>query len=813
MSSFPPADSAGMALFPGMTRLTPELVRSIGMLTIALYLLPSAQAQNGSSMLQPGQQLTTNQRLTTANGRGQLIMQGDGNLVLYALAGPALWATNTWGTPANHAIMQQDGNFVLYDSAGRAYWSTNTWGHSGAYLAFLENGDLVVYSATNSVLWSSQTTQSWGNTDRLSANQQLNVSDKLVSPNGNTNLIMQSDGNLVLYPASGPALWASGTSGTVADHAIMQWDGNFVVYDATGHAYWSTNTWGHPGSYIEMQNDGNLVVFSPTNVPLWASNTQAANLPSLTGWFDLHTHPLGYLGFGGKLIYGGVDIGSMLPPVSPPPFASCNTTTVAGSETDALSDENQVHGGYGFDNACGDTVRDLVIHVLNQQLGAADWPDSSYKVSGFRNFPTWPAWNDVVNQKMWVEWIRRSYQGGQRVMVALAVNNKLLGDMTRGPGDLPSDDAASGDLQIEQIKEFVGRHSDFMQIAYNSSELYSIVSQNKLAVIIGVELDNIGNLKGNQPGAALVSEVDRLYNEGVRYIFPVHLVDNPIGGAAAYEDLFNVANVYEEGNGYALACSAPADNITYQYTPPSPLIAAGAFVKLGTNTPWTPRAIGCPPGVGNVNTKTLTPSGVQAIREMMRKGMLIDVDHMSEATVNATIALVEGERGAYPLNSGHNGVRGALGGVTKERSLTAAQYQQIGLLHGMAGVGSAQLDAQEWLMLYSNVIQHMGPGAVGGFGTDMDGMEFAMKPRAGSSVQYGTPAFPMQKSSDGNQSWDYNQAGVAHYGMLPDFLQDVASLPGGSAAISNMNGGAQYFYDTWRMSERGCVFTSFQCAP
>ena len=333
----------------------------------------------------------------------------------------------------------------------------------------------------------------------------------------------------------------------------------------------------------------------------------------LKGWVDLHTHPLSYLGFGGKLIYGAVDVGSTLPPVSPPPFGSCNTTPVAATEADALSGENQVHGGYGTDNACGDSIRYQVIQNLEQQLQAANFTDDTFKTSGWPNFPTWPTWDDVVDQKMWVEWIRRSYQGGLRVMVALAVNNKLLADMTRGPGDLPGDDFTSADLQIAAIKSFVGRHSDFMQIAYNSNDLYNIVWLNKLAVVIGVEIDNIGNLTGNVPGSALVTEVDRLYGEGVRYIFPVHLVDNPIGGAAAYNDLFNVANVYEEGTGYTLGCADQASNISYNYNPPSVWIQVGAFAKLKTNTPGLPPPVPCP--TGNVNTRGLTPAGVQAIKE------------------------------------------------------------------------------------------------------------------------------------------------------------------------------------------------------
>ena len=278
-------------------------------------------------------------------------------------------------------------------------------------------------------------------------------------------------------------------------------------------------------------------------------------------------------------------------------------------------------------------------------------------------------------------------------MVALAVNNKLLGDMTKGRGDLPDDDMTSGILQIREIISFIGRHSDFMQIAKSSSDLFNIVSQNKLAVIIGVELDNIGSLVGNVSAAQLVAEVDRLYGEGVRYIFPVHLVDNPIGGAAAYEDLFNYANYWEEGSFWALGCSQPRDNpqdnITYKFNPalPTEIQIAEAY-KLLTLMP-TAQAVPCStPGTGNVNLKSLSPAGAQAIQEMMKNHTLIDVDHMSELTANATIALAQAHTPyRYPLMSGHNGVRGAIlpntngdAGTTSERALTQEQYREIGQL-------------------------------------------------------------------------------------------------------------------------------------
>jgi hypothetical protein len=122
--------------------------------------------------------------------------------------------------------------------------------------------------------------------DRLTQNQALNVNDQLVSNNGRVILVMQGDGNLVLYRTDdGHALWASNTLGKPANHAVMQGDGNFVVYSQGGQPFWATATDGHPGAWIVLQDDGNLVVYDNVNRALWASNTVQNFGPSFVRGF------------------------------------------------------------------------------------------------------------------------------------------------------------------------------------------------------------------------------------------------------------------------------------------------------------------------------------------------------------------------------------------------------------------------------------------------------------------------------------------------------------------------------------------------
>ncbi|MCC7543335.1 hypothetical protein IT415_01340 [bacterium] len=106
----------------------------------------------------------------------------------------------------------------------------------------------------------------------LGTNQSLSVNQILRSGDSRFALILQSDGNLVLYSPN-RALWASRTSGRSSSVLIMQSDGNLVAYDTQGRAYWASWTQGNPGSTLVVQDDGNLVIYSAQGRPLWYTRT------------------------------------------------------------------------------------------------------------------------------------------------------------------------------------------------------------------------------------------------------------------------------------------------------------------------------------------------------------------------------------------------------------------------------------------------------------------------------------------------------------------------------------------------------------
>jgi hypothetical protein len=339
-------------------------------------------------------------------------------------------------------------------------------------------------------------------------------------------------------------------------------------------------------------------------------------------------------------------------------------------------------------------------------------------------------------------------------------------------------------------------------------------------VVLGVEVDNIGNFNKVHPltNAEISAEITRLFNEGVRYIFPIHLIDNQFGGTALYTDLFNYSTYREAGHWWA----TPKCDMTVSYTfkdQGNILFNAGVLAKLGMhfNAPKYPA---CPGGSGQVNSLGLTPQGQFAIREMMRHGMMIDIDHMSDLAETNSITIAKSVPGGYPLNSGHSALRcgdssySPCASKGTERNMSSIHYQAIGELHGMAALGTANVPAGQFVTSYNQMIDAVGagfpgggaPGAVGAIGTDTDGMEGGMPPRSGSSVRY-DDNFP--RSSAGTKTWDYNHVGVAHYGLIYDYLKDLRTIPApsgyprtGSLVVDNLMQGADYFLQTWKKCEQ-----------
>lgn len=534
----------------------------------------------------------------------------------------------------------------------------------------------------------------------------------------------------------------------------------------------------------------------------------------LWGFADLHTHPMSHLGFGGKVMHGYPD----------------------GPAAEALSDCNPNHGGPGPDNSFGDYYRQLMMTVMDD-AGPEPHRYGYTADSPWKQFRNWPVFWTISHQQMWHEWVKRAYDGGLRVMVALCVNAELLAQVSRG--HLAHDDLAISTNQIQALKQFVAAHSDFMEIAYDPFQMRQIIRGNRMAVIIGTELDDIGNLCHDPFVTPLadaysrkraLAEIDRLYQLGVRYMFPVHLVNNKFGGTATESDMLNVANKFINGSAFDLE-DAPQDeglHVTFEHLDFTPYVAAfapalslvgpamlgaapgiealldshvgplppgsGALISGAMAVPAAIAAANLPllnaigldpipfevwpmfdhfpdygkPSWGHRNHRGLTPLGEFAVREMMKRGIMLDVDHMGHHTFTNVIAQAEAVPGGYPLNSGHNSFR-PLHVRAGENSRTLEQLIHIRDLGGLMGIGWENSEAgiypqvgQEPLEIISTVeddcagtsksvaqhylyaVDHLGHRQVA-LGSDMDGFISGPGPRFGPQSAFGLEFQPEKR--------------------------------------------------------------------
>jgi hypothetical protein len=242
----------------GATLLVPSAAQASGTSTTAA----TAQTAAVSDLLRPGQYLKPGQYRRSKNGIYTLLMQTDGNAVLYK-GRTALWASMT-NRKASTLIMQRDGNLVVI-SGRTPVWASGTNGSTNATLAVQNDSNLVIYNVRGKAVWTR-----WMVMVTLGSGRVLSPYQMLYSHNRIWRLQMQSDGNAVIVKNGKTPIWSTKTVSKGA-FAVMQQDGNFVVYSAKKVALWSSKTT-RKGSVLQMQDDGNLVIVYG-RTPVWSTGT------------------------------------------------------------------------------------------------------------------------------------------------------------------------------------------------------------------------------------------------------------------------------------------------------------------------------------------------------------------------------------------------------------------------------------------------------------------------------------------------------------------------------------------------------------
>ncbi|MBJ6759781.1 membrane dipeptidase [Myxococcaceae bacterium JPH2] len=402
---------------------------------------------------------------------------------------------------------------------------------------------------------------------------------------------------------------------------------------------------------------------------------------------------------------------------------------------------------------------------------------------GRMNTPTeWPRWDTIAHQQAWEGWLKQAKAGGMSlVMVSLVSNEFLCKALPYQNLKRPCDEMADVDLQLQMARDFDARN-DWVEIALSPAHARQIIAAGKLAMVLSIESSKLFGTKDWR------AELNRVYGLGVRSLQPVHQLDNRFGGAAPHNAIFQVAQFLEN-------CHIDTDcGLT------------GSGFTLGFDVDANCR-----------NTKGLTTDGKALVQEMMAKGMLIDMAHMSERSVQDAFALSQANT-YYPLFVSHGHFREVMNPdlAANEKTTPAWVVRDIRQTGGMFGLRTAHDETRTYTRTTvanncqgstRSLAQAYEFGRQGlkvnmGFGADLNGFIQQTRPRfgnfgacsAGFRAEADAQMDQQRTSGPGRLGTDFDVNGLAHVGFLPDVVRDLKQL---GVNTTGLEGSAENFIRMW----------------
>jgi microsomal dipeptidase-like Zn-dependent dipeptidase len=342
-----------------------------------------------------------------------------------------------------------------------------------------------------------------------------------------------------------------------------------------------------------------------------------------------------------------------------------------------------------------------------------------------------------------------------------------------------------------------------------------VMRAGKLAVVLGIEVDHLFSCR--HPQDLTAAEVERVvgdyYALGVRHVFPIHFGNNGFGGGSLETPLVR-------------AVDQP------YFSGANPVGTLGLYGMHSEDG----RADGLAYRKGRRNRLGLTNTGRALIEALMSRGMVIDINHMSWRSRSDTLDMCE-EIG-YPVIAGHSTFLGSTSMARRhEAALTDEELDRVRRLRGMVGVildqevasaghgvparerdrGDADrsVTAAAVAAAYRYAVSHMDDDLPVGIGTDLNGFARLPGPRFGTGAGETLPpgkavSYPftsptgisMDRSRIGERSFDINADGMAHVGMLPDFIEELMSVGVSMSELDSLMRSAHGYVSLWDRAVR-----------
>jgi hypothetical protein len=424
--------------------------------------------------------------------------------------------------------------------------------------------------------------------------------------------------------------------------------------------------------------------------------------------------------------------------------------------------------------------------------------EGPHETQGWPTFRYWPNFNSRTHQQLYYKWLERSHKAGLRVFLNLFNEGQVLCDLypyKRTPCN-EMEGVRNQIRRIYELEDYIdaqegGPGKGWFRIVTDPFEARKIINDGKLAVILGIETSKLFDCDiQNEVPACDRGQIDRGLAEvrrmGVRALFPIHKVDNALGGVEFDANeagvLLNTFNFMETGRWWQIERCQGDEHDNEQLAPAGDVTLALKAVLAPGQVPVYPEKPHC-------NLKGLSELGDYLVRRMIATNMLIDPDHMSVRARNQTFDIA--------------GAKG-YSGLTSEHSRTTRQsYAKIFRLGGWAnGISEDATEfLHEWREIRADRDSRFYFGY--GYGSDTHGLHKQPAPRrtaAADPLKYpfksldGKVTLHRQKS--GERVYDVNTDGVAHYGLFPDWIADMGKLAG-PQFTNDMARGAESYLQVW----------------
>src|SRR5215212_9408971 len=280
-------------------------------------------------------------------------------------------------------------------------------------------------------------------------------------------------------------------------------------------------------------------------------------------------------------------------------------------------------------------------------------PAYTHDTSNWPDFPN-QSKDDLLYEGEYYRWVQRVWMGGLRLMVMGVNENRVLCETL--PDHPESCDEMDGMRRgfhsIKVLQDYVdaqagGPGKGFFQIVTNPFEARKVINSGRLAVVLEIETSEPFDCRGWETVSCdkkqIAREIEEMHKDGVRSSLLLNKFDNPLtgvrfdSGIASY--VINAGNKQSAGSFWdARTCTGklPDNEISFG----DPTIAAalnGIFGSMGVPTSTIPQY----PPAPHCNTRGLTDLGRYAEQQMMKRGWIVNPDHMSQAAVNDTLTLLE----------------------------------------------------------------------------------------------------------------------------------------------------------------------------